>query len=291
MFPLPPLAYNDSASFLDTDSPKTINILANDVSRSCAIDTGSVVISGSNSPYYTVNANGTLTLTTTTAGSYDIYYTVDGLCNSGCSMTSNKAKVKVDVITIPPTTTTTTTSTTSTTTTAPPTTTSTTTTTTTATPTTTSTTTSTTTLDCGISGSAVETTATSTTTSTTTATPIATFTGDFNLCVASGSTANYRAQDGSATSGHFTTTSTITANNCSGPVNVTGSLTSAQGPLIILVPSVPSGDTATIVAQGIGATNAVITTAVVGGVLRIIITPNSYPTTVTLNSTLTVTFP
>ena len=293
MFPLPPLAYNDSATFLDTYSPKTISILANDVSRSCAIDTGSVVISGSNSPYYTVNANGTLTLNTTTVGSYNIYYTVNGLCNSGCSMTSNKAKVIVNVTPSPTTTTTTTTTSTTSTTTTAPTTTSTTTTTTSAPTTTTSTTTTTTTLDCALSGSAVETTptTTSTTTSTTTATPIALFTGDFILCVASGSTANYRAQDGSATSGHFTTTSTITANNCSGPINVTGSLTSAQGPLIILVPSVPSGDTATIVAQGIGATNAVITTAVVGNILRIIITPNSYPTTVTLNSTLTVTFP
>ena len=120
--------------------------------------------------------------------------------------------------------------------------------------------------------------------------PVTTFTGDFTLCVQAGSTANYRAQDGSATSGHFTTTATITAPNCSGPVNVSGTLTSAQGPLIILVPSVPSGSTATIVAQGIGATNAVITTGVVSGILRIIITPNSYPSTVTLNGTLTVTF-
>jgi hypothetical protein len=157
MFPLPPLAYNDSATFLDTDSPKTITILANDVARSCAIDTGSVVISGSNSPYYTVNANGTLTLNTTTAGSYNIYYTVNGLCNSGCSMTSNQAKVIVDVVPAP--TTTTTTSTTTTTTTVPTTTTSTTTTTTTAPTTTTSTTTSTTT---------APTTTTSTTTTTTT---------------------------------------------------------------------------------------------------------------------------
>ena len=159
MFPLPPLAYNDSASFLDTDSPKTITILANDVARSCAIDTGSVVISGSNSPYYTVNANGTLTLNTTTVGSYNIYYTVNGLCNSGCSMTSNQAKVIVDVLAP------TTTSTTTTTTTAPTTTTSTTTTTTTAPTTTTSTTTSTTT---------APTTTTSTTTSTTTIPFIAT---------------------------------------------------------------------------------------------------------------------
>lgn len=120
---------------------------------------------------------------------------------------------------------------------------------------------------------------------------VTTFTGDFTLCVQAGATADYRAQDGSATSGHFTTTATIIAPNCSGPVNVSGTLTLAQGPLIILVPSVPSGSTATIVAQGIGATNAVITTGVISGILRIIITPNSYPSTVTLNGTLTVTFP
>jgi len=119
----------------------------------------------------------------------------------------------------------------------------------------------------------------------------ATFDGDFTLCVQAGATSDYRAQDGSFTPGHFTTTSTIVQNTCSGPVDVSGTLTSTQGPLIILVPSVPSGDTAVIVAQGIGATNAVITTAVVSGVLRIIITPNSYPTTVILNGTLTVTFP
>lgn len=171
MFPLPPLAYNDSATFLDTYSPKIISILANDVSRSCAIDTGSVVISGSNSPYYTVNANGTLTLNTTTVGSYNIYYTVNGLCNSGCSMTSNKAKVIVNVTPSPTTTTTTTTtSTTSTTTTAPTTTTSTTSTTTTAPTTTTSTTTSTTTAPTTTT-STTSTTTTGTTTTTTTLPP------------------------------------------------------------------------------------------------------------------------
>jgi hypothetical protein len=128
-----------------------------------------------------------------------------------------------------------------------------------------------------------------TTTTTTTVAPITTFAGDFTLCVEVGSTEDFRAQDGSATSGHFATTSSITAGNCSGPVSVSGTLTSAQGPLIILVPSVPTGNTATIVAQGIGATNAVITTGVVSGILRIIITPNSYPSTVILNGTLTVT--
>ena len=193
MFPLPPLAYNDSASFLDVDSPKTINILANDVSRSCAIDTGSVVISGSNTPYYTVNANGTLTLNTTTVGSYDIYYTVDGLCNSGCSMTSNKAKVTVDVVgtawrPIDPycvQETTTTTSTTTTTTTAPTTTTSTTTSTTTVAPTTSTTTTTTT--EVPTTSTTTTTTTEVPTTSTTTTTTTACITPTLYLASTSGS--------------------------------------------------------------------------------------------------------
>ena len=181
MFPLPPLAYNDSASFLDTDSPKTINILSNDVSRSCALDTGSVVISGSNSSYYTVNSNGTLTLNTTTVGSYNIYYTVNGLCNSGCSMTSNKAKVTVDITPAP---TTTTTSTTTTTTTAAPTTSTTTTTTT--VPTTTSTTTTTTTAPTTTSTTTTTTTAAPTTTTTTTTTTTSTTTTTTTVPLPSG---------------------------------------------------------------------------------------------------------
>jgi hypothetical protein len=97
MFPLSPIAVNDTATFYTTES-KTINILANDISRSCALDTGSVVLSGSNSVYYTVNANGTITLNTTTIGTYDVYYTVNSLCSNGCSLTSNQAKVNVNVI-------------------------------------------------------------------------------------------------------------------------------------------------------------------------------------------------
>jgi hypothetical protein len=136
-------------------------------------------------------------------------------------------------------------------------------------------------------------TPTPTPTSTPTGGGIATFDGDFTLCVQAGATLDFRAQDGSATSGHFTTTAYITAGNCSGPVNVTGSLTSVQGPFKISVPAItsPSTNTAVIVAQAIGATNAIVTTAVESGVLKIIITPNSYPSTVTLSGTLTVTFP
>ena len=103
MFPLPPIAVNDVATYLTSNtSVKIINILANDVSRSCALDTGSVVLSGSNSQYYTVNANGTITLNYSSSGNYDVYYTVNSLCGNGCSLTSNKAKVTVNVIAVNP---------------------------------------------------------------------------------------------------------------------------------------------------------------------------------------------
>jgi hypothetical protein len=103
MFPLPPLAYNDTATYLTSDtSVKTISILANDVSRSCVLDTGSVILSGSNSSYYTVNSDGTITLNYSSSGNYDVYYTVDSICGNGCSLTSNKAKVTVNVVAVNP---------------------------------------------------------------------------------------------------------------------------------------------------------------------------------------------
>jgi len=102
MFPLPPLAYNNSATYYTTDSSsKVINILSNDISRSCAIDTGSVVLFGSNTSSYTINANGTITLNVSSSQNYDVYYTVNSLCGNGCILTSNKAKVEVNVI-LPP---------------------------------------------------------------------------------------------------------------------------------------------------------------------------------------------
>lgn len=103
IFPLPPIAVNDVATYLTSNtSVKTINILQNDISRSCALDTGSVILSGSNSQYYTVNANGTITLNYSSSGNYDVYYTVNSLCGNGCSLTSNKAKVTVNVIAVNP---------------------------------------------------------------------------------------------------------------------------------------------------------------------------------------------
>ena len=103
IFPSPPIAVNDTATYVTTNtSVKTINILQNDISRSCALDTGSVVLSGSNAAYYTVNSNGTITLNYSSSGNYDVYYTVNSLCGNGCSLTSNKAKVKVNVVPVNP---------------------------------------------------------------------------------------------------------------------------------------------------------------------------------------------
>jgi hypothetical protein len=174
MFPLPPIAKNDSGSFLTTDSPKTISASLNDYARSGTLNTSSLLLSGSTlgSGYsWATGSDGNIVLTTTIPGTYTVYYTIGADITGSCpiQLRSNKAKVTV-VVSEPIVPTTTTTSTTTTTTTAAPTTTSTTTTTTTAAPTTTttSTTTSTTT--------APTTTTTSTTTSTTTVEPTTTTT-------------------------------------------------------------------------------------------------------------------
>jgi len=185
MFPLPPLAKNDSGSFLTTDSPKTISASLNDDGRSGTLNTGSILLSGSASDldYWSTGSNGTVLLTTTMAGTYTIYYTISAEVASSCPITlrSNKAKVTA-VVTSPTTTSTTTTtttltpttSTTTTTTTAPSTTTTTTTSTTTTTttpPPTTTTTSTTTTTTTPPPTTTTTTTTTSTTTTTTTANP------------------------------------------------------------------------------------------------------------------------
>jgi hypothetical protein len=176
MFPLPPIAKNDTGSFLTTDSPKTISASLNDYARSGTLNTSSLALSGSTSGVnysWATGSNGTIVLTTTVAGTYSVYYTIGANIAGSCAvqLRSNVAKVTA-IVTEPTTTTTTTTSTTTTTTTVPTTTTTTSTTTSTTTApttTTTSTTTSTTT-----TAPTTTTTTTSTTTSTTTTPPTTT---------------------------------------------------------------------------------------------------------------------
>ncbi len=185
MFPLPPIAKNDSGSFLTTDT-KVISASLNDYARSGTLDTGSLILSGSTTGAgysWATGSNGTVVLTTTVPGTYTVYYTIGANIAGSCAVQLRSNKARVTAIVTEPTTTTTTSTTTTTTTTSPTTstttttttvpstttttTTSTTTTTTTAPPTTTSTTTTTTTAP----PTTTTTTTTSTTTTTTTANP------------------------------------------------------------------------------------------------------------------------
>ncbi len=172
MFPLPPIAKNDSGSFLTTDS-KVISASLNDYARSGTLNTGSLILSGSTSGdnySWATGSNGTIVLTTTVAGTYSVYYTIGADIAGSCAIQLRSNKAKVTAIVTTPTTTTTTTSTTTSTTTAPTTTTTSTTTSTTTAPTTTTTTTTSTTT----STTTAPTTTTSTTTSTTTIPPTTT---------------------------------------------------------------------------------------------------------------------
>jgi hypothetical protein len=105
MFPLPPIAKNDYGSFLITDT-KTISASLNDYARSGTLNTSSLSLSGSTSgPGYSwaTGSNGTIVLTTTTPGTYEVWYTIGADIAGSCAVNlrSNKAKVTVVVEEIP----------------------------------------------------------------------------------------------------------------------------------------------------------------------------------------------
>jgi hypothetical protein len=179
MFPLTPIAKNDTGSFLNTDTPKTISASLNDYARSGTLNTGSLVLSGSTSGTnysWATGSNGTIVLTTTVAGTYTVYYTIGADIAGSCPVQLRSNKAKVTAIVTEPTTTTTTSTTTSTTTVAPTTTTTTSTTTSTTTAPATTTTTTTSTTTSTTTAPTTTTTTTSTTTSTTTVPPTTTTT-------------------------------------------------------------------------------------------------------------------
>ena len=107
MFPLPPIAKNNYGSFLTTDTPKTISASTNDYARSGTLNTSSLAFSGSTSgPGYSwaTGSNGTVVLTSTTPGTYEVWYTIGADIAGSCTtqLRSNKAKVTA-VITSPTT--------------------------------------------------------------------------------------------------------------------------------------------------------------------------------------------
>ena len=77
MFPLPPLAVADYPSFVASNPSKIVYPLANDDDRGGVRIPSSLTLSGSASQlsYWTNNGDGTITLNTTTVGTYTIYYT------------------------------------------------------------------------------------------------------------------------------------------------------------------------------------------------------------------------
>lgn len=99
MFPLPPFARNDFAYFTSSISPKKLYPLANDLGRTGTLLNYSIILSGSQSSYFIDNGDGSLTLNTTTAGTYTTYYTVDASISGSCgvSLTSNVAKITATV--------------------------------------------------------------------------------------------------------------------------------------------------------------------------------------------------
>jgi len=226
MFPLTPIATNNTGSFLTTDTPKTIQASLGDYARSGTLNLNSIVLSCNTSGpgyFWTSIGSGNVRLTTTTPGTYVVYYTIGANIAGSCpdQLRSNKAKITA-VVTAPTTTTTTTTTT------APPTTTttSTTSTTTTAIPTTTSTTTTTTTPYTGSS-------TTTSTTTTTTAPPTTTTTSTTTTTTTAAPTT--------------TTTSTTSTTTTAIP---RGNITITNGSLDIVISGVSAGGVDTSVTGG-----------------------------------------
>jgi hypothetical protein len=98
MFPLPPIAKNNTGSFSVSDTPKIISASLNDYARSGTLNTSSLALSGSTSGSeysWATGSNGTIILTTTIAGTYSVWYTIGADIAGSCAvqLRSNKAKV------------------------------------------------------------------------------------------------------------------------------------------------------------------------------------------------------
>ena len=98
IFPYPPIARNDYATFLSTTTPKTTtSILANDSSGSGTFITSSISLFSGSVGLFTNNLDGTVTLNTTTPGTYTTYYTVKTQLPDPCTLTSNSASINITV--------------------------------------------------------------------------------------------------------------------------------------------------------------------------------------------------
>lgn len=134
--------------------------------------------------------------------------------------------------------------------------------------------------------------ATTTTTTTTIAPGDVTYSGFFELVVDPTSEKAFRATDVSITGGHFPLTD-VAIGASSGTINVTGIIATGDKALKIGVPPNPTPMViAEIVSNSLSVVtaNATISTDTSSGYLKVIITPNTAPSTVQLSGTLTVRY-
>jgi hypothetical protein len=101
MWPLPPLAQFKQVEFLDTDSPKFIDLNTSIDGRGNQINTSSLSVSGPYADLCTISPNGTLIFNGTDPGIYTIYYTFDAIVvDSSCglenkTLTSNQGILEI----------------------------------------------------------------------------------------------------------------------------------------------------------------------------------------------------
>jgi len=98
LFPVPPYAKDDYYEFKKSTSPKVVYPLANDDPKYWTINTGSIVLSGSNSSMFTTASNGSMAFSGSTPGNYEVYYKYTSVApDSSCTLESNYAKLVVKV--------------------------------------------------------------------------------------------------------------------------------------------------------------------------------------------------
>ena len=90
MWPLPPLAQFKQVEFLDTTTPKTVDLTTSIDGRGNQVNTSSLSISGPYASLCTVSPTGVLTFSGTDPGIYTIYYTFDAIVIDSSCGTENK---------------------------------------------------------------------------------------------------------------------------------------------------------------------------------------------------------
>jgi len=102
IFPLPPFAKDDTYVIRRSQVPYLFNPLLNDNTRGWTALTGSIIISGSDSSFFSAVGDGTVAFSGSAISTYETYYKFSTYSSSSlCSLESNYAKIKISVI-LPP---------------------------------------------------------------------------------------------------------------------------------------------------------------------------------------------